>query len=197
MGTIDEKAMLLRYLNAAREALLWKVDGLSEYDARRPLTPTGTNLLGLVKHVSLVEHGYFSSFGEELSVDVPWDVHAMGPSGDMFATADQPIDVIIGFSRDVGSNVETLVQTLSLDAEGTVAWWPDDVNPVTVRHILVHMIAETHRHAGHADILRENLDGQVGLREDGTNMPDHGQAEWSALVDRIELAALDAAKGPS
>ncbi|MDA8324536.1 MAG: DUF664 domain-containing protein, partial [Actinomycetota bacterium] len=59
MATADQKTDLRRYLQQARDAVLWKLDGLSEYDARRPLVPTGTNLLGLVKHLALVEFGYF------------------------------------------------------------------------------------------------------------------------------------------
>ncbi len=59
MTDFEPKADLQRYLQTAREALLWKLEGLDEYDARRPLTPTGTNLLGLVKHAAGVEVGYF------------------------------------------------------------------------------------------------------------------------------------------
>ena len=57
----DQKAVFLQYLDAAREGLLWKLEGLSEYDVRRPLTPTGTNLLGLVKHVAMVEWNYLGA----------------------------------------------------------------------------------------------------------------------------------------
>src|SRR3954462_4597570 len=60
MTQADPKSQLHRYLKHAREAVLWKLDGLSEYDIRRPMTPTGTNLLGLVKHVASVEAGYLA-----------------------------------------------------------------------------------------------------------------------------------------
>jgi hypothetical protein len=64
----DAKETLRRYLRSAREALLWKLEGRSEYDIRRPLTPTGTNLLGLVKHLSIVEAWYFGeTFGRPFS----------------------------------------------------------------------------------------------------------------------------------
>ena len=70
----DGKADLHRYLQDAREALLWKLEGLSEYDARRPLVPSGTNLLGLVKHVTGVELGYFGdTFGRPGADQVNWD----------------------------------------------------------------------------------------------------------------------------
>jgi Protein of unknown function (DUF664) len=69
----DEKAQLHLYLRRGREALLWKLDGLSEYDIRRPFTPTGTNLLGLVKHVASGELGYFGDvFGRPFGEKVPW-----------------------------------------------------------------------------------------------------------------------------
>jgi hypothetical protein len=105
----DPKADLRRYLQAAREALVWKLDGLSEHDARRPMVPTGTNLLGLVKHVASVEAG-----------------------------------------------------------------------------------AETHRHAGHADIVRELIDGAVGLREGNDNMAPGDQAWWERYRSRLERAAREA-----
>ena len=69
----DPKDHLRHYLQIARDALLWKLDGLSEYDVRRPLTPTGTNLLGLVKHVASVEFGYFGDiFGRPSEEPLPW-----------------------------------------------------------------------------------------------------------------------------
>jgi hypothetical protein len=68
----NPKADLLRYLQDGRDALLWKLDGLSEYDIRRPLTPTGTNLLGLVKHIASVELGYFGdTFGRPFFDEEP------------------------------------------------------------------------------------------------------------------------------
>jgi hypothetical protein len=84
MTEYDPKADLRRYLQDAREALLWKLDGLSEYDIRRPLVPTGTNLLGLVKHVTGVEMGYFGgTFGRPSAEPMPWD--ESDPMSDMFA----------------------------------------------------------------------------------------------------------------
>ena len=81
----DPKADLHRYLQIGREALLWKLDGLSEYDVRRPLTPTGTNLLGLVKHLASIEVGYFGeTFGREFPERLGWlDDLDDDPSADM------------------------------------------------------------------------------------------------------------------
>jgi len=89
MTASDPKADLHRYLQDAREALLWKLDGLSEYDIRRPLVPTGTNLLGLVKHVASVEFGYFGDcFGRPFDEPMPWLEDDAEPNADMWATAD-------------------------------------------------------------------------------------------------------------
>ena len=68
---------------------MWKLEGLSEYDSRRPMTPTGTNLLGLVKHVASVELGYFGeTFGRPFDEPLPWSVGAEA-NADMWATADE------------------------------------------------------------------------------------------------------------
>ena len=89
----DAKADLQHYLQIAREALLWKLDGLSEYDVRRPMAPTGTNLLGLVKHVASVEAGYFGdTFGRPFDEPLPWIDEDAEPNADMWATADESRD---------------------------------------------------------------------------------------------------------
>ncbi|RSM43278.1 hypothetical protein DMB66_53620 [Actinoplanes sp. ATCC 53533] len=80
----DPKADHRRYLQIARDALLWKLEGLSEYDARRPLVPTGTNLLGLVKHVAGVEAGYFGeTFGRPFGEPMPWLDEGAEPNADI------------------------------------------------------------------------------------------------------------------
>ena len=67
------KNTLQRYLQSGRDALVWKLDGLGEYDIRRPLVPTGTNLLGLVKHLAGVEYGYFGlTFGRPFDDELRW-----------------------------------------------------------------------------------------------------------------------------
>lgn len=84
------KADLHRYLRVAREALLWKLDGLSEYDVRRPMVPTGTNLLGLVKHLAAVETGYFgATFDRPFPEHLPWFEEGAEANADMWATADE------------------------------------------------------------------------------------------------------------
>jgi uncharacterized damage-inducible protein DinB len=193
MTESDPKADLRRYLQAAREALVWKLEGLSEYDARRPIVPTGTNLLGLVKHVASVEAGYFGeTFGRPFPEPLPWLDEGAEPNADMWATAEESREQIVGLYRRVWAHSDATIDTLALDAVGKVPWWPRERREVTLERILVHMIAETHRHAGHADIVRELIDGAVGLREGNDNMAPGDQAWWERYRNRLERAAREA-----
>jgi uncharacterized damage-inducible protein DinB len=190
----DPKADLRRYLQAAREALLWKLDGLSEYDIRRPLVPTGTNLLGLVKHVASVEAGYFgATFGRPYGEPLPWLDEAAEPNADMWATAEQSREDIVGLYHRVWAHSDATIDALALDAMGSVPWWPEDRRQVTLHRILLHMTAETHRHAGHADIVRELIDGAAGVREGNDNLPPGDRAWWESYRSRLEQAAREAA----
>jgi hypothetical protein len=190
MAGPDPKADLHRYLQTGREALLWKLDGLSEYDARRPLVPTGTNLLGLVKHVASVESGYFGeTFGRPFPEPLPWYAEGAEENADMWATEEESRDQIVGLYRRVWAHSDAAIEALPLDADGEVPWWPADRRRVTLHRILVHMVTETHRHAGHADIVRELIDGGVGLRADAGNLPDRDQSWWDGYRDRLQRAA--------
>ncbi|HEY2644954.1 MAG TPA: DinB family protein [Galbitalea sp.] len=185
------KEDLTRYLQQARDVMLWKLDGASEYDVRRPMVPTGTNLLGLVKHVATVESGYFGAvFGRPYPEALPWDEDDAEPNADMWATADQSREFIIDLYRRVWTHSDATIAALDLDATGLVPWWPPERQQVTLHLILVHMIAETNRHAGHADILRELIDGVVGHRP-GVSGVNEG-ADWESYNQRLEQAALQA-----
>lgn len=202
----DEKADLRRYLQLARDAMLWKLDGLSEYDVRRPLTPTGTNLLGLVKHVASSEIVYFGdAFGRPFGERLPWmvdvgdfDAEALGPEvlvGDLWATADEQREQIAGLYRRVWAHSDATIQALDLDAAGYVPWWAAaGRSEVTLHRILVHMIAETHRHAGHADIVRETIDGAAGLRSDNDNLATHDPAWWAQHRAKLQRVAQEFAE---
>lgn len=85
-----------------------------------------------------------------------------------------------------------MIAALPLDATGRVPWWGDD-GTVTLHHVLVHVTAETQRHVGHADILRELIDGAVGLLKDNGNMPSEDPAWWRDYRDQVEQAARSAA----
>ncbi|MEW2624986.1 DinB family protein [Streptomyces sp. NPDC048106] len=193
MTAPDAKADLRLYLQNARDALLWKLEGLSEYDIRRPLTPTGTNLLGLVKHVAGVELGYLGEvFGRPSGEPLPWLEEDAEPNADMWATADESREFVVELYHRAWAHSDATIDALDLDTPGKVPWWPEGRNEVTLHRAVVNLIGETHRHAGHADIVRELVDGDVGLRQGGDNMASHDPAWWEDYRSRLERAARDA-----
>ncbi|WP_405393708.1 DinB family protein [Microbispora hainanensis] len=195
MTTWDPKNDLHRYLQTARDALLWKLDGLSEYEICRPLTPTGTNLLGLVKHLAGVEAGYFGEvFGRPFGEPMPWMEDDSEDNADMWATEDESRDDIIGLYRRVWQHADATIAALAIDATGRVPWWPDERSEATLHQVLVHVIAELNRHVGHADIVRELIDGAAGLRDGGLNLPSGDQKWWEDYRNRLEETARRAAQ---
>jgi hypothetical protein len=192
MTDSDAKADLHDYLQGAREVLLWKLDGLSEYDIRRPFTPTGTNLLGLVKHSATAELRYFRGvFGQPHGMPLPWLADDAPANADMWATPGQSRAEITDLYRRVWQLSDETIAALPLDAASRVPWWGD--GGVTLHHIIVHVTAETQRHAGHADIIRELIDGSAGLLKQVSNLPAGDQAWWSNYRDQLEEAARTAA----
>lgn len=190
----DPKAILLEYLQRGRAALLWKLEGLSEYDVRRPMTPTATNLLGVVKHVASVEAGYLGdTFGRPFPEELPWFADGAELNADMWATADESREQIVDLYHRTSAHADETIGALPVDAVGRVPWWPAERAEVTLHRILVHMIAETERHAGQLDIVRELIDGEVGIRPDNGNVPEEGPEWWTAYHDRVEAAAREAA----
>jgi uncharacterized damage-inducible protein DinB len=196
MNESDQKADLQRYLQIGRDAVLWKLEGLSEYNARRPMTPTGTNLLGLVKHLATMELGYFGQvFGRPADEPMPWMAEDADINADMWATAEESREQIVGLYRRACAHSDATIDALNLDSVGQVPWWQEGRREVTLRRILVHMISETDRHAGHADIVREMIDGAAGLRQDNSNLAPGDQAWWESYRDQLERIAKEAGSG--
>jgi hypothetical protein len=194
MTITDPKTILHRYLQEARDAVLWKLDGLSEYDVRRPLVPTGTNLLGLAKHLTCGEFGYFGeTFDRPSGEHNLWFDDDVEDNIDMWATAEESRDDIVSGYLRACTHADGTIEALDLDARGRVPWWPGEHGEVTLHQILVHMVAETQRHAGHADVVRELIDGAAGIRPDNSNMPDRDAAWWQAYFERVDQAARQAA----
>jgi uncharacterized damage-inducible protein DinB len=188
MNETAAKADLHTYLRAAREAVLWKLDGLSEQEIRRPLTPTGTNLLGLVKHLSTVELLYFGYvFGRHFTEPVPWFSQDAPPNTDLWATAEESRAYILGVHERACAHADATIDALDLDTPGEVEWWAD--RETTLHRVLVHVIAETHRHAGHADIVRELIDGTAGLQPGNDFLPPFDETEWASHREQVERAA--------
>ncbi len=191
---MDDKATLHRYLRTQRENLLAKLDGLGEYDARRPLTRSGTNVAGLVKHVASVQLGYFGEvFGRPPGRVLPWSADDAEPDADLWLPAEESLESVRELHRFSAAHADATIEALPLDAPGRVPWWSEARAPVTLHLVLVHVAVETARHAGHADILRETIDGAVGNGPDDPNTVPRDDEARSAHRARIEAAARAAA----
>ncbi|SER04424.1 Protein of unknown function [Lentzea xinjiangensis] len=192
---MDEKKLLHRYLDEARSALLWKLEGLSEYDVRRPLTPTGTNLLGLVKHAAGVELNYFGRVFGRPFPDAPlWSTAQAPPASDMYAGPDESRQSVVDFYARVRSYADETIESLAVDAPGVVPWWSPGRREVTLREVLLDVAVELHRHAGHADVVRELIDGATGMQDGRSNMPPVPQAFWAEHHARLQEIAAAAAR---
>lgn len=183
------KEYLHEELRCAREALVWKLDGLPEYDVRRPLTATGTNLLGLVKHVATWEARYLGEiFNRPFPEPLPRWQDSDG--SDLWVTEAESREQIIDFYRRAWLHADATITELPIDAPGHVPWWPRP--DVKLFSVMVHVLNDTTRHAGHADILREQLDGQTGVAAGQQEQVDTVARE--AHCAKIEEAARAASR---
>jgi hypothetical protein len=189
---IDEfaKEYLHDDLRFGRMSLLGKLDGISEYDVRRPLTRTGTNLLGLVKHLALSEARYLGAiFNRPYPEAIPsFDDPAFLNRDHMWVTErESRSDIITTYQRACG-HADATIEALPIDAPGYVPWWPQP--NVKLFNVMVHVVTETNRHLGHADILREQLDGALG--SDPTPLSPRDEANWATHRAKVEKAAQTA-----
>jgi hypothetical protein len=180
-------ADLRRYLQESRDALVGSLDGLSEYDIRRPMTPTATNLLGLVKHVAGGELGYLGDcVGRPAPFTLPWfEDGSVWDSADMWAKADESREYIVDLYRRAWQHMDESIEQLPLDTPASVPWWPEERRATTFGSLLVRVVQDSARHAGQADVIREVIDGRAGKDHD-----DIGDEEWWAnYVRRVQEAA--------
>jgi hypothetical protein len=175
------------YLQESREAVVGSLDGLSEYDVRRPLVPSGTNLLGLVKHLTGIELGYLGAcVGRPSPVTLPWeDDGSVWESADMWATADQSREYLLGLYRRAWRHSDESLDSIPLEAPASVAWWSEGQRATTFGHLVARVLAETAQHAGHCDIVRELIDGRAG--RDSSGIGD--EQWWESYVARVQAAA--------
>lgn len=186
----DAKADLVESLAKLNDAVLSKLEGLGEYDLRRPMTPTGTNLLGIVKHLASVQAEYFGLvFGRPWPEPMAWFSEDAEINDDMYATADETSEWVLGFYRRSWAHANETFQTAELDDVGEVPWWPEERRRPSLRTILVHMINETARHAGHIDIVRELIDGAAGRFAGDASIASGDELDWPAYVAKVEAAA--------
>jgi len=191
----DPKADLIESLAKLNDAVLSKLDGLGEYDMRRPMTPTGTNLLGIVKHLASVQAGYFGDvFGRPWPEPMPWLSEGAEINDDLFATADETSEEMLDFYRRSWDHAIETFETHALDDTGTVPWWPEHRRHPTLATVLIHMTIETARHAGHIDIIRELIDGAAGRFVGDASVPSDSELDWSVYNAKVDAAAQQAAK---
>ena len=150
-----EKETLLGFLDNNRAVMVWKLDGVSEEDARRPMVDSGTSLLGLVKHLAWVERSWFQSTFAGQEMDFPWSKE--DPDADFRIEPGESIADIVALYQSAVADCNAVIATRDLDERA--AGGRD--NP-SLRWIMGHMVEETARHAGHADIVRELIDGKTG-----------------------------------
>jgi hypothetical protein len=181
------KAHLHDQLRWVREALVWKLDGLSEYDVRRPMTPTGTNLLGLVKHNAVWDSRYFGEvFGRPFAGPLPqWDDQSARGT-DHWASADETREGVVWLYQRVWAHTDATIAALAIDSHGFVPWWNEDVQ---LFNVMVHRLSDSTRHAGHADILREQVDGAVGAERSSPPLHGRDATFWNARYTELEQIA--------
>jgi len=199
---IDEfaKQYLHDELRWVRGSLLRKLDGLSEYDIRRPLTRTGTNLLGLVKHLTLSEWRYFgSTFNRPFPGPVPSFDHPGYANRDYLWVPEgkSRAQVIDGYER-AREHADATIDALPIEAPGHVPWWPQP--DVKLFNVLVHVITETHRHAGYfAKNRRINRiqfhTADCGRRSRLGRAPNHGRKRSEGLP-KEQLSAPGGSRDP-
>jgi hypothetical protein len=182
---MDVKDALHEKLREVRAALLAAVEGASEHDLRRPGTPTGTNLIGLVKHLVGIEHVYLcDSFGRPAPDVLPWVTDgSVWDGADMWATADESSDEILALYRRACDASDATIAALDLESPGRVPHWRAETADTTLGYLLVRMVAETAQHAGHAEILRELADGRTGSDTATSGI------DFATYVARIQDAA--------
>jgi uncharacterized damage-inducible protein DinB len=187
----DPKAALSHYLQSSRDALVWKLDGLGQRELRMPRTPTGTNLIGIVKHMANVEIGYFGdTFGRTWPTPherISEGDYEADPQADWYASDGESCGDVLDLYRRVWTFADATIAELPLDGLGRVPWWGEDRNPVTLERIIVHVIVDLARHTGQADILREQIDGSAGLRAGVSNLPE--DQDWPSYVARLTTLA--------
>ena len=154
---LAERATLISFLDYLRETMIWKLQGLTDDQARRRPTENGNSLLALVHHLAYVENWWFRVCFNGEPDPVP-DNH--DPDFDFKVPEEMTVADVVGFYRsEIQHSNEIVAAAPSLDQDSAI---PARSGHRTLRWILVHMIEETARHAGHADITREMIDGSVG-----------------------------------
>ncbi len=153
---LTELKTLARALDDYRAIVIWKLEGLSEKDARRPVVPSGTNLLGVVKHLAFVERWWFQAVLGQGDPVFPWSDD--DPDADWRIDGEDSIESVTSLYAAECAKSRRVQDSFSDGA----ALVPFRDGETSARGVIVHMLEETARHAGHMDIIREQIDGGTG-----------------------------------
>ena len=192
MTAPDLKSDLIGHLDQLNDAVLHKLEDLSEYELRRPMTPTATNLLGVAFHLASLQAEYFGqTFGRPFPREDEFyfltDEDA-DPQDDLWVRPGASSEWVVDLYRATWEHAKETFAALDLDSPGQIPTRP--YAEVTLGEMLVHMVDETARHVGHMDIVRESIDGAVGRYTDDGNITDG--YDWAAYRERVEAGAREA-----
>lgn len=181
------------YLQSCRAQVVRSLEGLSEYDVRRPMTPTGTSLLGTVKHLIGIEAGYLGlSVGRPFDHPLDWITSPdAGPNDDMWATAQETREELLQLYADAAAHSDRNLGLLPPDTPATVPWWPEHRRHTTLSALMLRVLRDTAMHAGQSQIIRELIDGQAGSDRDAIG----DSAWWAWHCDRLESIAKNVMPG--
>ncbi|MGP9034290.1 DinB family protein [Glutamicibacter mysorens] len=184
------KDRLCGYLNEARENAIFKAEGLAEQLARTPLTPTGTHILGVLHHLVINEYEYFGTCLRREANDayVREFISPHDPDADFLPPADMDGQQLIGLYRKAIAFADEGIAALALDSTVHVPWW-GPAGHTTLDHLLIHALAETSRHAGQLDIIREQLDGRAGWTATLDLLPGYTTAQWAEHRQKLQQLA--------
>lgn len=152
----DERESLLAALERHRDAILWKLDGLTDAQLRTSVVPSGMTPIGLVQHLASVEYGWFCATFGRPHEPLGFDIH--DENADFRVAPDEPTADVFAFWARARAAADEAVSEVDLDEVGT-AWFGEQVS---MRWVMIHMLEELARHAGHMDIVRELIDGTTG-----------------------------------
>lgn len=182
----EAKRHLHKSLGRARDEVLPKLEGLDEYAVRRPMTRTGLNLLGLVKHLAFYEASYFGFvFGRPFPRPLPTVDASFRNEDLMLAPLDETREQVVEGYREARRHADETIEALRFDALGRIPWWGD--RDVPLLNVIAHMLGETRQHLGHMDLIREQLDGRFG--EDVEALSAEEEADFVRRRSRTEKAA--------
>ncbi len=186
---LDVKSELIRRLDQLVHSVVYKLAGLSEYDLRRPLTPTATNLLGVTFHLAAQLAEYFGeTFGRPFPREDEFYYRTEASADqqdDSWVRPEATSDWVVGLYRATWEHAQETFAALDLGARGQIPTSP--YAKVTLGEMMVHMVDEVARHAGHMDIVRELIDGGIGrYAGDGAIDTDY---DWVSYRERVQAGA--------